>query len=67
MSREENRRDGGAGFLGLCGGRSSGEEGVISVHPRSSEYNLVEMDSVRRLYADTRPDIVIHLSATVGV
>ncbi len=34
--------------------------------PRSSEYNLVEMEAVRRLYKDASPDIVIHLAAKVG-
>ena len=29
-------------------------------------YDLVEMEAVRRLYADTTPDILIHLAARVG-
>jgi GDP-L-fucose synthase len=34
--------------------------------PRSKEYDLVEMEAVRRLYRDAKPDIVIHLAARVG-
>ena len=34
--------------------------------PRSRNYNLVEMEAVKRLYLDSRPDIVIHLAARVG-
>jgi GDP-L-fucose synthase len=34
--------------------------------PRSSDYDLVENEAVRRLYKDTAPDVVIHLAATVG-
>ncbi len=34
--------------------------------PRSSDYDLVEMESVKRVYRDAKPDIVIHLAAQVG-
>ena len=34
--------------------------------PRSRDYDLVEMEAVRRLYADTTPDVLIHLAARVG-
>ena len=30
------------------------------------EYDLVDMEAVKRLYRDARPDIVIHLAARVG-
>jgi nucleoside-diphosphate-sugar epimerase len=30
------------------------------------EYNLVQIEDVRRFYEDTKPDIVIHLAAKVG-
>ena len=58
---------GGAGFLGsfvVARLRDRGCEDVFV--PRSREYNLVEMESVKRLYRDARPDIVIHLAARVG-
>jgi GDP-L-fucose synthase len=34
--------------------------------PRSRDYDLVEMSAVRKLYDDTRPELVIHLAAQVG-
>lgn len=58
---------GGAGFLGrrvvaaLVGRGCS----TVSV-PRSREYDLRDREAVRRLYRDTRPDLVIHLAAVVG-
>jgi GDP-L-fucose synthase len=58
---------GGAGFLGsfvVARLRHRGCEDVFV--PRSREYNLVEMESVKRLYRDARPDIVVHLAARVG-
>src|SRR4029434_1817679 len=34
--------------------------------PRSREYDLVDIEAVRRLYRDARPDLVLHLAAVVG-
>ncbi len=34
--------------------------------PRSGQYDLRDIDAVRRLYDVARPDIVIHLAARVG-
>jgi GDP-L-fucose synthase len=34
--------------------------------PRSADYNLVEGADSKRLLAETRPDLVIHLAAVVG-
>lgn len=34
--------------------------------PRSADYDLTGMEAVKRLYRDSRPDIVIHLAAVVG-
>jgi GDP-L-fucose synthase len=34
--------------------------------PRQSEYDLTEQAAVRRLFDETRPDVVIHLAAEVG-
>jgi GDP-L-fucose synthase len=34
--------------------------------PRSADYDLVEMDAVKRLYRDARPTVVLHLAARVG-
>ncbi len=58
---------GGAGFLGSFVAQKLRERGCGDIFvPRSREYNLVEMDSVRRLYRDAKPEIVIHLAARVG-
>jgi GDP-L-fucose synthase len=57
---------GGAGFLGgyVCNAlRSRGCDPFVV---RSAEYDLRDRAAVRRLYADARPDIVIHLAAVVG-
>ena len=58
---------GGAGFLGsfvLKELRRRGARDVVV--PRSREYDLVDMAAVRRLYAEARPSLVIHLAARVG-
>lgn len=58
---------GGAGFLGTFVVKKlrqrSGAEIVV---PRSEEYDLRHLDAIRRMLADARPDIVIHLAARVG-
>lgn len=33
---------------------------------RSKDYNLIEKESVKKLYNDIQPDIIIHLAAVVG-
>jgi GDP-L-fucose synthase len=57
---------GGAGFLGSYVVESLRARGAQVFVPRSSEYDLVERDAVRRLLADARPDVIIHLAARVG-
>ncbi|MBX3181899.1 MAG: GDP-L-fucose synthase [Polyangiaceae bacterium] len=58
---------GGAGFLGSFVVERLRERGVTDiVVPRSSEYDLVDGAAVRRLLADHRPELVIHLAAQVG-
>ncbi len=58
---------GGAGFLGsyvvdkLCA-RGCREVFV----PRSKEYDLTQLPAAQKLYADSRPDIVIHPATRVG-
>ncbi len=58
---------GGAGFLGSFVVEQLRTKGCRQIIvPRSRDYDLVEMDAVRRLYADTTPDVLIHLAARVG-
>ena len=58
---------GGAGFLGNYVVRKLRELGCQNIFvPRSKDYNLVDNEAVKRLYRDSKPDIVIHLAAIVG-
>ena len=58
---------GGSGFLGsyLVKKLELRSPAEIFV-PRRAKYDLVENANVRRLYEDSRPDIVIHAAAQVG-
>jgi len=58
---------GGSGFLGsyLIKKLELRSPAEIFV-PRRAKYDLVESENVRRLYRDSRPDIVIHAAAQVG-
>jgi GDP-L-fucose synthase len=58
---------GGAGFLGrfvLAQLTTQGAHDVFVV--RSQEYDLRQREHVEKLYVDVRPQILIHLAATVG-
>jgi len=58
---------GGKGFLGkhlVRAFRDRGHERITVVD--LPEYNLIRLDDVKRLYTETRPDIVVHLAAKVG-
>jgi len=58
---------GGAGFLGsfvVDQLRAKGCQQIVI--PRSQDYDLVQMDAVKQLYSDAKPDLVIHLAARVG-
>jgi len=58
---------GGAGFLGraVCATLQRYGAGEVFA-PRSREYDLTQADVVARLFADARPQVVIHLAAEVG-
>src|SRR5450432_321871 len=57
---------GGGGFLGSFVVERLQREGASVVVPRAATYDLVDRAAVRRLLADARPELVIHLAARVG-
>jgi GDP-L-fucose synthase len=57
---------GGAGFLGSFVVDRLKGAGAVVVVPRSADYDLVDRTACRRLLADARPDLVIHMAAQVG-
>ncbi len=58
---------GGKGFLGRHLIKKLTYEGCRHIASfGSSKYNLLNLDDIKRMYDDTKPDIVIHLSARVG-
>ncbi|MDP9311246.1 MAG: GDP-L-fucose synthase [Chloroflexota bacterium] len=58
---------GGAGFLGSYVVEQLQAAGCLDVFvPRSEDYDLIQMAAVQQLYADAKPDVVIHLAAKVG-
>ena len=58
---------GGAGFLGSFVVERLNDRNCENIFiPRSQDYNLVDMEDVKRVYKDADPDIVIHLAASVG-
>ena len=58
---------GGAGFLGSYVVSQLQQAGCKHIFvPRSHEFDLRKMAAVERLYAESRPDIVLHLAASVG-
>jgi GDP-L-fucose synthase len=57
---------GGAGFLGSHVVERLRATGVEPVVPRKRDYDLTLAVDVERLFADARPELVIHLAAEVG-
>jgi GDP-L-fucose synthase len=58
---------GGAGFLGSHLIEALSRHGCENVFvPLIEDYDLTTVDGIARMYADARPDIVIHLAAVVG-
>src|SRR5713101_9434632 len=70
MSFWSNKRvliTGGAGFLGSFVVEKLRQRGCKDILvPRRKDYDLVEMEAVKRIYKDTQPNMVIHLAARVG-
>ena len=58
---------GGGGFLGRVVVERLRERGCSDVYVvRKRDYDLVNGNDVARLYAEARPEVVIHLAAVVG-
>ncbi len=58
---------GGAGFLGSFVVEKLKARGCKEIFvPRSRDYDLVDNEACKRVYIDSKPDIVIHLAAQVG-
>ena len=58
---------GGAGFLGSFVVEKLRERGYTNlVIPRRKEYDLTREADAQRLYADFKPDVILHLAAEVG-
>src|SRR5262245_38627684 len=58
---------GGAGFLGSHVVQELRARGLAEIFvPRKQAYDMVEREACRRLVADSRPELVIHLAARVG-
>ena len=57
---------GGGGFLGSHLVERLRADGVEPVVARKRDYDLTRWDDTERLFADVRPELVIHLAAEVG-
>jgi len=58
---------GGAGFLGSFIVEKLQARGAAEVFvPRIEDYDLRDLTAIRRMLADARPDIILHLAARVG-
>jgi len=68
--RAKNKRiiiTGGKGFLGTHLIRKLREQGCSTISIADlPEYNLIDINGIRRMYEDKKPEIVIHLAAKVG-
>ena len=57
---------GGSGFLGRHVVAVLASRGCTVLVPRKSDYDLTHEGDVVRMYADLKPQVVIHLAAVVG-
>lgn len=57
---------GGAGFLGSFVVEKLNARGADVFVPTIQKYDLTQMDSIKQMLDDSRPDVIIHLAAQVG-
>ncbi len=58
---------GGAGFLGSFVQEVLQERGADELFiPRIEEYDLTQLEDIRRMLTDAQPDLIIHLAALAG-
>lgn len=58
---------GGSGFLGSFVVEKLRQRGAQNIFvPTSDQYDLVQMEAIRQMLEDARPDVIIHLAARVG-
>jgi GDP-L-fucose synthase len=57
---------GGGGFLGTHVVERLRAEGLEPFVPRRRDYDLTRREDAERAFADSRPDLVLHLAAEVG-
>jgi GDP-L-fucose synthase len=57
---------GGGGFLGTHVVERLQREGIDPIVARRRDYDLTHWDHTERLFADAKPDLVVHLAAEVG-
>lgn len=57
---------GGAGFLGSFVVKKLKERGADVFVPRKADYDLVDREACKRMYEDSKAQVVIHLAARVG-
>jgi len=58
---------GGTGFLGKNVVKKLKEHGCENIFvPKHSEYDLTDVEAIKKMYDNLKPDVVIHLAAVVG-
>ncbi len=67
LTKERILVTGGAGFLGKELVRQLREKGCQKIFvPRSAEYDLTQIEAIKRCFNDFNPTVVFHLAARVG-